>query len=151
MRVQEVMTGEPVCCLSQDTVKAVARLLREEDIGSVPVISDTSLRRLVGIITDRDLVCRVVSEGLDPSTTVIEAFMTRDLVTCRPEQSLESCEKLMQVHQIRRIPVVDRDGRCIGILSQADVARCAQAERVQKTVAEISRPVVAIIPPASAA
>ena len=82
MKVQEVMSRQPVCCLSQDTVKAVARLLREEDIGSMPVISDTSSRRLVGIITDRDLVCRIVSEGLDPSTTVIEAFITRDPVSC---------------------------------------------------------------------
>jgi CBS domain-containing protein len=151
MKVQEAMTRQPVCCLSQDTAKAVARLLRDEDIGSMPVISDTSSRRLVGIITDRDLVCRIVSEGLDPSTTVIEAFMTRDPVACRPEQSLDSCEKLMQVHQIRRIPVVDREGRCIGILSQADMARFAQAERVQKTITEISRRVEAIIPPATAA
>ena len=151
MRVQEVMTRQPVCCLSEDTVKAVARLLREEDIGSMPVVSDTSSRRLVGIITDRDLVCRVVSEGLDPSTTVIEAFMTRDPVACRPEQSLESCERLMQVHQIRRVPVVDREGRCIGIVAQADVARVAQAERIQKTIAEISRPIETIIAPASAA
>jgi CBS domain-containing protein len=151
MKVQEVMTRQPVCCLSQDTVKAVARLLRDEDIGSMPVISDTSSRRLVGIITDRDLVCRIVSEGLDPSTTVIEAFMTRDPVACRPEQSLDSCEKLMQVHQIRRIPVVDREGRCIGILSQADMACFAQPERVQKTITEISRRVQAIIPPATAA
>lgn len=151
MRVQEVMTRQPICCLSQDTAKAVAKLLREEDIGSVPVISDTNSRRLVGIITDRDLVCRIVSEGLDPSTTVIEAFMTRDPVACRPEQSLDSCEKLMQVHQIRRIPVVDKEGRCIGILSQADVARFGQAERVQKTITEISRPVETIVPPAAAA
>lgn len=151
MRVNEIMTRQPICCLSHDTVRAVARLLREEDIGSVPVISDTNSRRLVGIITDRDLVCRMISEGLDPNTTVIETFMTRDPVACRPEQSLESCEKLMQVHQIRRIPVVDKEGRCIGILSQADVARFAQAEGVQKTITEISRPVETIIPPATAA
>lgn len=151
MRVQEVMTRQPICCLSHDTAQVVARLLRDEDIGSMPVVSDVSSRRLVGIITDRDLVCRIVSEGLDPSTTRIEAFMTRDPVACRPEQSLESCEKLMQVHQIRRIPVVDKEGRCIGILSQADVARVGQAEVVQKTITEISRPLATIIPPASAA
>lgn len=151
MRVHEIMTREPICCLAEDTAQAVAKLLRQEDVGSIPVISDASSRRLVGIITDRDLVCRMVCEGLDASTTAIEAFMTRDPVSCRAEQSLDSCEKLMQVHQIRRIPVVDKQGRCVGIVSQADVARFGQAERVQKIITEISRPVETIVPPAAAA
>jgi CBS domain-containing protein len=151
MRVHEIMTREPICCLAEDTAQAVAKLLRQEDVGSIPVISDASSRRLVGIITDRDLVCRIVSEGLDASTTAIAAFMTRDPVSCRAEQSLDSCEKLMQLHQIRRVPVVDKEGRCVGIVSQADVARFGHAERVQKTISEISRPVETIVPPAAAA
>jgi CBS domain-containing protein len=151
MRVHEVMTRDPICCLSQDMAQAVAKVMCEEDIGSMPVISDLTSGHLVGIITDRDLVCRVVSEGLDASTTAIELCMTRDPVSCRPEQSLDSCEKLMQVHQIRRIPIVNKEGRCIGIVSQADVAHFAQAERIQKTITEISRPVETIIPPAMAA
>lgn len=151
MKVQEVMTRQPVCCLSGDTAQVVAKILRDEDIGSLPVVSDRSLAHLEGIITDRDLVCRVISEGLNPQTTTIEAFITRDPVTCRPEQSLESCEKLMQTHQIRRIPVVDKNGCCVGILSQADVARSEAADKVHKTVAEISRPSQVIIATGSAA
>jgi CBS domain-containing protein len=151
MRVREVMTRQPICCLSSDTVLAVSKILRDEDIGSMPIVSDSSSRRLEGIITDRDLVCRIVSEGLDPRTTIIESFITRNPVTCRPEQSLESCEKLMQTHRVRRVPVVDKEGRCVGMLSQADVARSEQAEKVHKMVAEISRPSQPIIAPASAA
>ena len=151
MRVQEVMSRQPVCCLSRDTAQVVAKILRDEDIGSLPVVSDRSLAHLEGIITDRDLVCRVISEGLNPQTTTIEAFITRNPVTCRPEQSLESCEKLMQTHQIRRIPVVDKNGCCVGILSQADVARSEAADKVHKTLAEISRPSQVIIATGSAA
>ena len=151
MRVREVMTRDPICCALQDTAQAVAKLLRDRDIGSMPVVSDRNTRHLVGVITDRDLVCRIVCEGFDPRTSAVGEFMTRQPVCCRPEQSLDSCEKLMQVHQIRRIPVIDKEGRCVGILSQADLARVVQAERVQKTITEISRPAARIIPPAAAA
>jgi CBS domain-containing protein len=145
MRVQEVMTRQPVCCVCGDTAQLVAQILRDEDIGSLPVVSDHNSAHLEGMITDRDLVCRIIAEGLNPETTRIEGFVTRNPVTCRAEQSLESCEKLMQTHQIRRIPVVDKDGCCVGILSQADVARAEPSEKVHKTVAEISRPSQVII------
>jgi CBS domain-containing protein len=151
MKVREVMTRQPICCHSRDSAVAVAQILRDEDIGSVPIISEADSQRVEGIITDRDIVCRIISEGLDPSTTTIEMFITRDPVTCRPEQSLESCEKLMQTHRIRRIPVVDNQGRCVGIVSQADLARSLPAEKVHKTVAEISRPSQTIVAPGAAA
>ena len=151
MKVREVMTRQPTCCLSHDTAIAVAKILRDEDIGCVPVISDASSAHLEGIITDRDLVCRIISEGLDRRITIIEAFITRNPITCRPEQSLESCENLMQTHRIRRIPIVDDNGRCVGILSQADLARSEPAEKVHKTLAEISRPSLTIVTPAAAA
>lgn len=146
MKVQDVMAQHPVCCRLTDTLQAVAQILRDEDIGSLPVLSDgDSGRQLIGIITDRDLCCRSVAEGADPKTTSIEAYLTRDPVTCRPEQSLDSCARLMQMHQIRRILVVDQHGSCVGILSQADLARSDQSERVHRTVAEISRPSQVIV------
>jgi CBS domain-containing protein len=118
----------------------VAEILRDEDIGSVPVICDGESQRLVGIITDRDICCNIVAKGLDPRTTLIDAYITRNLVTCRREQSLDSCEKLMQTHRVRRILIVDHDMRCIGILSEADIARSDESHKVHKTVAEISKP-----------
>ena len=145
MRVRELMTHNPVCCLLSDVAQTVAQTLRDEDIGSVPVVSDGEQKRLEGIITDRDLCCRMVAQGLDPKSTPIAAYMTRNPVTCRAEQSLDSCVKLMQVHQIRRILVVDQDARCIGILAQADLTRSRESDKVQRTVAEISKPSQTII------
>ena len=145
MRVRELMTQNPVCCLLSDVAQTVAQILRDEDIGSVPVVSDGEQKRLEGIITDRDLCCRMVAQGLDPKFTPIAAYMTRNPVTCRAEQSLDSCVKLMQVHQIRRILVVDQDARCIGILAQADLTRSRESDKVQRTVAEISKPSQTII------
>jgi CBS domain-containing protein len=150
MRVQDVMTHHPVCCRPSDTAQTVAKILRDADIGSMPVISDGD-SKLEGIITDRDLCCGIVAEGLDPKTTPIEAYLTRDPVTCRPQQSLDSCEKLMQTHRIRRILIVDQDVQCVGILSQADLARSDESNKVHKTVAEISKPSQTIVPAPTAA
>ena len=145
MRVREMMTQNPVCCLPSDMAQRVAQTLRDENIGSMPVVSDRESKRLEGIITDRDLCCSIVAEGLDPKSTPIAAYITRNPVTCRAEQSLDSCAKLMQVHQIRRILVVDREARCIGILAQADLARSEESDKVQRTVAEISKPSPTVI------
>ena len=145
MRVREMMTQNPACCLPSDLAQMVAETLRDENIGSMPVVSDRESKRLEGIITDRDLCCSIVAEGLDPKSTPIAAYITRNPVTCRAEQSLDSCAKLMQVHQIRRILVVDQDARCIGILAQADLARSKESDKVQRTVAEISKPSPTVI------
>ena len=106
MRVKDVMTQHPVCCLTSDSAQSVAKTLRDEDVGSLPVVADGDSPRLVGIITDRDLCCTIVAQGLDPVTTTIEVLMKRNPVSCRAKQSLDACEKLMQVHQVRRLPVV---------------------------------------------
>jgi CBS domain-containing protein len=139
MKVRDVMTPSPQCCSLGDSAQTVAKLLNSAGVGCLPVISDDESHFLEGIVTDRDICCKVVSAELDPLTTLIESFMTPDPVTCRSEQSLDSCEKLMQLYRVRRVPVVDDEGRCIGILSQADVARCDNAENANRTVAEISR------------
>jgi len=140
MKVKEVMTQHPLCCSPGDSAQKVAQIFRDEDIGAMPVVADGESKQLLGIVTDRDLCCQIVAEGLDPRSTAIEAFITRDPVTCRPEQSLDSCERLMQMHQIRRILVIDENACCVVILSQADLARSDDAHKVHRTVAEISKP-----------
>jgi CBS domain-containing protein len=140
MEVREVMSSNPVCCLVSDTAQRVAGVLCDQNIGSVPVVEDQQSRKLIGIITDRDLCCSVVAKGLDPKSTPIEKFVSLNPVTCRVDENLEICERAMQEHQIRRIPVVDAEGRCIGIVSQADLALKEKPEKVSKTVAEVSRP-----------
>jgi CBS domain-containing protein len=141
MRVSEVMSKDPVCCTPSDTAQSVAQKLKENDVGSLPVVESEDSKRLVGMITDRDLCCSVIAEGLDPTTSQIERSMSRDPVSCRSEDDLADCEKKMQEHQVRRIPVIDEQGRVVGIVAQADLAlKVKAAQEVQKTLAEISRP-----------
>ena len=140
MKIREVMSPNPVCCLPTDSAQRVARTMCDHNIGSVPIVIDQDARKLVGVITDRDLCCSVVADGLDPKATAIEKFMTLNPVTCREGENVENCERLMQEHQIRRIPIVDAEDRVIGIVAQADLALKDKPERVSKTVAEISKP-----------
>jgi CBS domain-containing protein len=139
MKINEVMSPNPVCCLPKDSAQRVARIMCDENVGSIPVVTDQESRKLVGIITDRDLCCSVIADALDPKITEIEKSMTLNPVMCRDAENIEDCERLMQEHQIRRMPIVDGDGRVIGIVAQADLALKQKPDRVSKTVAEISK------------
>jgi len=141
MKVREVMTRDPVCCTPEDTAQKVAMMLRDQDIGSLPVVLDQSSRKLVGVITDRDLCCNVLAKGLNAVTTKIDRIFSLNPVTCREGENILGCEDLMQRHQVRRIPVVDVEGCCIGIVSQADLALKEGPDRVSQMLAEISRPI----------
>lgn len=122
MKCQDVMTDNPVCCLPGDTAGQAARLMRREHLGSIPVISDERTRSLIGIVTDRDLAIKVVAESRDPNHTQIFDVMTKAIVACRGADDVPTAIKAMREHQIRRVPIVDFDGRIIGIISHADVA-----------------------------
>lgn len=141
MFVREAMSKEIFYCLPSDTAQAAAKTMKNSGVGALPVLSDSINRRLEGIVTDRDLCCAVVAEAKLAETTKIADVMTRKPVTCAPENTLEDCERLMQKHQIRRLPVLDKEGRCIGMIAQADIALRAPAADVAKTLAEISRAV----------
>ena len=136
----ELMTKDPVCCLPESTAADAASLMKRENIGPIPVIENERTRKLVGIVTDRDLALKIVAEGRDPVSTKVEAVMTRKVVTCRAEDDLQKALDAMSEHQLRRIPVVDNDNRILGIISQADVAtRVNQPEKTAAVVKEISR------------
>ena len=139
MKVREVMSSNPICCVPSDTAEKVAKTLRDSNIGSLPVVVDQQTRKLIGIITDRDLCCSVVAGGLDPKRTAIDKFVTTSPVSCRDGENLEHCERAMQEHQVRRIPIVDGAGAVIGIIAQADVVLKETPERSSKTIAEISK------------
>ena len=140
MKIKEVMSQDPVCCLVTDTAQSVARMMCEHNIGSIPVVSDKQSKQLVGMITDRDLCCSVIVGGLDAKTTSIQKFVTANPITCRDGENIDNCERVMQEHQVRRVPVVDGQNHVIGIVSQADLALKGKPEHLSKTVAEISRP-----------
>ncbi len=139
MKVKEVMSENPACCTSGDTAQNVAKMMCDLNVGSIPVVVDQQSRALVGMITDRDLCCRVLAHGLDAKSTRIQEFVSYNPAVCRDGENVEQCERRMQEHQVRRIPVVDRDNRVIGIVAQADLALKDKPERVHKTVAEISK------------
>ena len=140
MFCREVMTENPVCCLPNDLVSASARVMRREDVGAVPVINDEQQKQLIGIVTDRDLAIKVVAEARDPNHTLVQDVMTSTIVVCRECEDLSSAIKAMEEHQIRRVPVIDDDGRVVGIISQADLAtRFHQPRQTPKMLEEISQ------------
>jgi CBS domain-containing protein len=140
MKIESVMTKQPICCSPWNTVQQVAQMMRRQDVGAIPVVSDYVSKELIGIITDRDLCVSVMAEGKDPQTTTIAPYFTKEVITCSPEDTLEDCEQKMKENKIRRIPVVDSKNLCVGIVVQADIARVDKAENVQALIAEISGP-----------
>jgi CBS domain-containing protein len=140
MQIETIMTKDPICCEPSDNVEKVASLMKEFDVGAIPVVSDFVSHRLVGIITDRDLCIAITAEGKDPRRTSIGPYFTRLLITCTPQDTLESCEELMKKYRVRRLPVVDRENTCVGMVSLADLARASTPERFQALMAEMSRP-----------
>ncbi len=137
---KEVMTKNPVSCLPDDMVEKVAQVMKHNNIGSVPVVDSDETKNLIGIVTDRDLVLKVLSEGRDAKSTRVETVMTRKVVTCRPDDDVQKALEAMSEHQLRRIPVVDNENKILGIIAQADMAtRVNQPEKTGNMVKEISQ------------
>ncbi|MFU8826226.1 MAG: CBS domain-containing protein [Brevefilum sp.] len=137
---EDVMTPNPVCCLPTDSVTRAAELMKRENVGPIPVIENEQTRKLVGIITDRDMVMKVIAEGFDASSTLVESVMTRKVVSCRLDDPLQNAMDLMSEHQLRRITVVDKDNVILGIISQADIAtRGDRPEMTAEVVKDISQ------------
>jgi CBS domain-containing protein len=120
VKARELMSAQPACCTPNDTVQEAARLMRECDCGCIPVVEDKESNRLVGVITDRDIACRCTAEGKGSNTPVREA-MSRDPNSCGPDDDIGAVERIMAEDQVRRVPVIDDRGRCIGIIAQADL------------------------------
>jgi CBS domain-containing protein len=120
-KCNEVMTKDPICCLPNDLVIMAAQLMKSEHVGSIPVIENEQTKKLVGIVTDRDLALKIVADKLDANSTKVEMVMTRKLVTCHSEDDLQKAMDAMAENQLRRIPIVDDDNKILGIIAQADV------------------------------
>ena len=133
----DIMTRDPVCCSPNDTVKKAAELMKAEDVGPLPVVE---AGKLVGIVTDRDLVLNVLARGLDAANTKVSEAMTRDPISCKEQEALEDALEKMSTYQIRRLPVVDDQGRILGIIAQADIAtRIQDPEVAGEVVQEVSK------------
>lgn len=136
-RVENVMTANPRSVEPETDVAEAARILRDENVGSLPVVRDG---RVTGIVTDRDLAIRVLAEGRDPGSTRVADVVSGEPVTVRADQDLDEALRLMAHHQLRRLIVVEDSDRLVGILAQADVALTGDEERAGEVVEEISRP-----------
>src|SRR6185436_15745644 len=120
-RVREPMTQAVRTATPSQTLAEAASLMRQEDVGALPVVDEQDGGRLVGMVTDRDIVVRAVAEGRDPHTVHVGDVASRDVVTVEADDDLDEAMTLMAKHQVRRLPVVE-DGRLVGVVAQADLA-----------------------------
>jgi CBS domain-containing protein len=125
MKASEIMTSDPTCVTPEDPARRAAQLMSDWDCGCLPVIEGRDNRRVVGVVTDRDLAVRGFAQGKGADTPVRE-LMTADLCCCSPDDDVQEVERAMTDWQLRRIVIADGDGCCVGIISQADLARAAE-------------------------
>lgn len=135
-KISAVMTPNPRTIQPSTPVVEAARLMRDDDIGPLPIVEGN---RVVGILTDRDIVLRTIAEGKDPQSVTAGEIASKQLVTIDPDQSLDEAAQLMAKHQVRRLPVCEEDGRLVGIVAQADVAIQAPTQQAGEIVQEISK------------
>jgi len=141
MEVREIVTVNVACCTPDTGLEDVARMMLEYDCGAIPVVENLSDKKLVGIVTDRDIVTRAVAKGRNPLQMTAREVMSTPVVAATPDMSLEAVGNLMAENQIRRLPVVDTRGVCVGIVAQADLARYASKQETGEVVKEVSQPV----------
>jgi CBS domain-containing protein len=139
-RVQEIMTEGPACCTPETTLDKVAKMMVQNDCGEIPVVDASDC--VIGVITDRDIVCRVVAEGGNPAMYTAADCMSQPVITVSQNAPIEDVVSIMEKHMIRRVPVTSDGGRCAGIVSQADLARTGPAGKVAELVREVSQGVV---------
>jgi CBS domain-containing protein len=133
--IRDLMTENPCSIDADKSVAYAAKMMRDEDVGLAPIVEGD---KLIGTLTDRDIAIRVVAEGKDPDQTTVREVASTNLVTIDPQQDLDEALRLMAKHQVRRLPVVEEDGRLIGVVAQADVAREGDDKQTGQVVQEIS-------------
>lgn len=140
MQVKDVMTANPACCTSETALQEVAQMMVDHDCGEIPVVENKKTNLPIGVITDRDIVCRTVARRLNPLDLTVADCMSRPCVTVTPDMSVEECSRIMEENKIRRVPVVDADGSCCGIVALADIALYAKRSVTAEVVKEVSEP-----------
>jgi CBS domain-containing protein len=140
MQVKQIMTADPACCTSETGLQEVAQMMIDHDCGEVPVVGNKQSRIPIGVITDRDIVCRAIAKGLNPLELKVAECMSRPCITVPWDMSLEDCCKILEENQIRRVPVVDGGGSCCGIVALADIALHAKKIAAAEVLKEVSEP-----------
>jgi CBS domain-containing protein len=139
-QVKDFMTVDPVCCLPSTNLKVVAKLMLQYDCGELPVVYSIEQPKIVGVITDRDIVCRTIAHGLNPLEMTAEEAMTIPAVVVKKDMSIDDCCTIMKEEQIRRVPVVDDEENCCGMVTLADIARKSEAYVMAAMIRDISQP-----------
>ena len=134
--IRDVMTSNPCSIDADKSVAYAAKMMREEDVGLAPIVEGD---KLIGMLTDRDIAIRVVAEGKDPDQVTVREVASKQVVTIDPQQDLDEALRIMAKHQVRRLPVVEEDGRLVGVVAQADVAREGDDTQTGELVEEISK------------
>jgi CBS domain-containing protein len=135
-KIKDLMTQNPKTVSMDTPVHEVAMLMRDLDVGALPVANGGGV---AGIITDRDVTVRVVAEGMDPMTTLVRECMTEEVIVCKADSDINEALKLMEQHQIRRIPVVDGDRHLVGVVSIGDVAKSESEKTSGHVLKEVSK------------
>lgn len=138
MNVLDIMTKSPAVCDPETRLTDVARMMVEHDCGAVPVVTSQSSPTPVGIITDRDIIVRIVAEGRSPAEHVAGDAMSKSVATVHGSDSLQTALQVMQDNQVRRVPVINEQGHVIGILAQADIALNASSDQTAEVLREVS-------------
>jgi CBS domain-containing protein len=138
MKARDIMTTNPRVVTASDSISRAAEIMRDTDVGIVPVVEDSGSMRLAGVVTDRDIAVRIVAEGRDGNVNVRE-IMSSGLTTVGPDDDLDRVTDLMKNEQVRRIPVCEGE-RLVGIIAQADVARETSDKKTGDVVERISEP-----------
>jgi CBS domain-containing protein len=139
MTVQDIMSSNPTCCTPDTLLKDVARKMFDADCGEIHVVDNLSDLKPLGVITDRDIICRVLAQGRCPLDVKVRECMTQPCITIYPDTSIEECCRILEDYQIRRIPVVDDAGSCIGMVTQADLATHHFKDELVEVLEEVSQ------------
>lgn len=140
MVVSEIMTAHVIMCTPWDSAHTAANLMKEHCVGALPVVWDKTDPLVEGIITDRDLCSGIAGDARDSNAVLVAELMTRVPVTREPDFTIEECLRLIEENQVRRIPVVNERGRCVGIVTQVDIARKVPPAQVAEMINEITKP-----------
>ena len=140
MKARDIMTSDPYVVTRAEPISRAAEIMRDLDVGIVPVVDNPTSRRLLGVITDRDITIRCAANKHDSGCAVADHMTGNDLHTVRPDDDVDTVLQMMSKEQVRRIPVVDSKGRCCGIISAADIARRAPEHETAEVIREVSQP-----------
>jgi CBS domain-containing protein len=140
MKLKDIMSTDPQCCTPSTTIQEAAQMMVDCDCGAIPVIEDQNGSKPIGIITDRDIACRAVAASLDPARTTVGQCMSTQLATVAADTSIQESCRIMEERQVRRLLAVDREGRILGIVAQADIALNLPARKTAEVVKEVSQP-----------